>query len=289
MNIELNELGMTFLVGALVILGIDAIRFAAWGTHLTRLSEEIVNNVAEDKGTAVITSGIFIGLSFATGLLVEDACYKFHDPFLYWPLEAAHQVIGVALPSSGDLKIDLQRSVLFEKLSLDARRLTPLGEQVCNAKLLQRSFASEGEPVATWMCGDGARPVRGNEPDPFYVVDRTIRSAFYFAKNRVYNDPQYLGEMTRIQSRLEFSRTVATLTFGGAALTLLLIPLRAFALRADPRQRQRRTRNATLLALAFVTIYILAYVAYMQESEEYNKRVFGYYAAMIFAADKKLP
>jgi len=287
LNIELNELGMTFLVGALVILGVDAIRFAVWGTHLTRLSEEVVSNVAADKGTAVITTGIFVGLSFAIGLLVEDACYKFHDPFLYWPLEAAHHVVGSALPSSGDLKFDLQRGVLFEELSIHERRLTPLGEQVCNAKLIELSFASNGKPVADWMCRGGARPSRVDRRDPFYVVDRTIRSAFYFAKNRVYMITEYSSEMKRIQSRLEFSRTVATLTFGGAVITLPLALLSIIFIDRD--DLLRRIRNSALLTLAFVAVYILAYVAYMQESEEYNKRIFGYYASMSFAAATHVP
>lgn len=48
-------------------------------------------------------------------------------------------------------------------------------------------------------------------------------------------------------------------------------------------------RRGTRLVVVFLGVYILAYVAYIQESEEYSKRVFGYYASMLHASTATPP
>ena len=289
MNFDLNEVGMTFLVGAFAILSADAICFFFGGRHLTRISQRTHGLVPAEGPTAALTTGVFIGLSFAFGLLVEDSCYKFHDPFLYRPLLSVYRLTSsTAAERSGDIKVDIVRSVLFENVTALPVRRTSLGDQLCHVRLFQRAFATDPR-VDAWACANAPRPPDPPGEEPYSVIDKSIRSTFYFAKNRVFLVNSYYDELLKIQRRLEFSRTIATIMCVATFITLAALPVALIKPRNHPPSRRRLVRNGGALALIFVAIYLLAYVAYVQESNEYVKRIFGYYSAMVHAAASKLP
>ena len=287
MDLELNEAGMTFLVGALTILSIVALLYAFTGrTIIPAAKKDDAPPLPSEGPPAALLTGMFIGLSFALGLLIEDAAYKFHDPFLYRPLNLWRDVFGRST-NRGDLKAEIARGVLFRTIPETRPERKSLGDDVCRGDLFRAALQPLDSPVAAWACDGLPLPgVRGEEAR-YRAVDGAVMAAFYFAKNRVYREPNYFNELRRIQSRLEFSRTVATLTFGAAAVALAALLYAALTFR---REGARRRVIAAAVALAvFMGVHALAYLAYVQESEEFQKRVFGYYASMLRAEKFRLP
>lgn len=284
MNLELDEAGMTFLVGAFVILAAEAIAHYLFGRSLLRFFQGRFGLTDEGDERPGLTTGVFVGLSFALGLLVEDVCYKYSDPYVFWTYHVTHPEQFVASHSheTDDIKATLQQSVLVSDIDKLPPELTNLGGEVFGSGIFAKLNGSKGVEVEDW-----AQPSVATEAKPYNRGEKELRriisGTFYFAKNRVYHVATYFEEMRRIQSRLEFSSTVATVSLISSVtcvtFAIIWIPLVWKA--AEIRQRLL-FRVGALLGV-FVTVYSLAFLAYIQESEEFNRRVFGYYDSMVRA------
>lgn len=206
MNLELNEVGMTFLVGAFVVLGVEAVIYCLFDRHITYFFEGQWGIARVGETSAALTTGVFVGLSFALGLLVEDACYKFRDPFLLWPFTTTYKLLhaNVHADLSDDLKTQIERSLLFKELREKNPRLTSLGEDICRGKLFQHVVRTHGHAVHAWACDGGELPVDSTRGERYAVANSAIRTAFYFSKNRVYTVKNYFDELRRIQAGLNF-------------------------------------------------------------------------------------
>lgn len=287
MNLELNEAGMTFLVGAFVILAAEAISYYFFDRHLMRFFEGRLG-LDDAERPAAITTGVFVGLSFALGLLVEDAGFKYSDPLVYRPFRFVYAKLHLAAGAHDDstVKGAMQHGALISELHERNPKLTRLGRAVFQSGIFSALLGPDGRAMESWATAGGTLPQRRNQTNKtprFAKADDDIAAVFYFAKNRLYHTKNYFEELSRIQSRLEFSSTIATISLISVFVAILsgfvAVPL---AMRSGSLgNRLRKCAGVTAL---FAAIYVLGYVAYVHESEEFNKRVFGYYDSMLRAA-----
>ena len=112
MNLELNDAGMTFLVGSFVIVAAEALSYFVFGRDLLRFFRGRVG-FADEGPTAAVTTGVFIGLSFALGPLVEDVCHKYDDSNIDWPFNIVYGALhaGAADHAEHNLKGALHHAV----------------------------------------------------------------------------------------------------------------------------------------------------------------------------------
>jgi hypothetical protein len=283
MGFELNEAGITFIVGAFTILTADGISWVLFGKHLTGFFEGRLG--LTENGA--VTAGVFFGFSFAAGLLMEDLTYKYSDPFIYPPLQAANALFGGGR-GAGEFKRELQRSVLIDEFSDCNPVPSPLGRSLFNLRAFTAIAGHRGTAIEDWGLYGGKLPLpsQSTPGDRYSGLYDGIAAVFYFAKNRVFMIDNYYDELRRLHSRLEFSRTIAIISLGAAAVCTIGLLVAAFQ-RFTLKRPYRPLLRGLALAGALITLYVLSTAAYLHESVEYNKRVFGYYDSMIRAERSK--
>jgi hypothetical protein len=144
---------------------------------------------------------------------------------------------------------------------------------------LQPQYGAEGAVNLPHRCSDSSLLTREDVRD-------SIQRLWYNAKNRVYTNQQYYQEIERMQSRLDFSRTVAVISLLVEGLSLLFILLAEYVQIANDggasvRLGMHWRRRSWYRSLIVFAIYLAATVAYTRESLEINKRVYGYYSSIL--------
>ena len=342
MDLDVKELGITFLVGAFTILGLELILHYFLNKQLTGffqgrlgLAPEEPAAPAADAPEAGAPSGpapgggkkkgaeskdndtskdqamrvaVFVGLAFAVGILAEDISYKYVDK-VQLPFRVVPESAGLSLP--GEL---FGYSSRFRTLVSQRERDKPWPTPDWLAIDLARSGAFElvdpdnGGKVRDWMEKKGPCQLKeegqgGGEPClTVKEVDATIQRLYYYAKNRVYMVDNYYDELKRIQSRLEFSRSIFMiaaiyLLFGVGLISYLR--LAAFIRRQRDKQTDAPTppatwpgvsgKRAATVLLVLLCILFFSYWAYQRESDEFHKRAFGYFSSELIAQKSKPP
>lgn len=117
----------------------------------------------------------------------------------------------------------------------------------------------------------------------------SILPLYYYAKNQAYGHENYYDEMKKIQSRLEFSRSISMLAFIYLCLgVLFVIPLLIkFRREHSPQMRRRIYVRVPAVLLILFGIFFFSLWAYERESDEFNKRAFGYFSSMLMAEKNK--
>lgn len=316
MDLGIKELGITFLVGAFTILGLEAILHHFFDVPLTgffkgRLGlgkSEEQKTGDESKGAEtgekdvkkedVMRAAVFVGLAFGIGILAEDLSYKYVDSVRY-PLK----VIPAALTPNN--LIDLLE--LPSRYDSRVRTLinTPWGNpspqwlavDLARAGAFSMADPDNGPRVEQWIQNPGgckpAEEDTGACPS-FENVSDSIRRLYYLAKNTVYTNDNYYDEMKRIQMRLEFSRSISMLSFvyfvTAVLLGLFTLLLRRKRMRAglsSPLYEKAGRRVTAVLAILLLVFFFSTW-AYERESSEFNKRAFGYYSSMLLTGKDKV-
>ncbi|MBK7705870.1 MAG: hypothetical protein IPN69_02715 [Acidobacteria bacterium] len=316
MDFGLKEIGITFMIGAFTILGIELVLYYLSGMVITGffrdrlgLDGETVTSSPKrmrgrrrrdtrlglngETGTSPPAVGdavqnmrlaVFIGLSFGVGILAEDVSYKFVDNELPFGLESKYDTrLKVLVEESPELK--------FSHLAKDL---------ATNAAFL-RIDAERGAELNEWVKTDGKCEKCGALG--IDEVKSAIVKLYYHAKNRVYLQANYYDEMRKIQSRADFARSIAVISFINVAMffgimIVMCIDKHLMKNRIINFMRERlgakpfaslRAVEYQKAAATFVTllaVLALSSWAYDKESREYNKRAFGYYSTSLQAGGK---
>lgn len=336
MDTNVNELGTTLLVGAAVILGLEAVLFYMCGWSLTgffapphspsgdkvtlQLPDQPTPEAAERAPAAsafgfesVGSTAIFVAASFGLGLLVEDVSLRLADDKPL-PISGLFDRITEYAPSCMKSSFDLhplstrhsQRVALIveNKLAdpatcrpgrhkheigddrLELLAPTGLGKELASTSAFVAAMpydAGRARELEQWILLGGPQSLTIDELES--VIDRL----YYYAKNTVYGSPNYFSELSRIQTRLDFSRSVAVLSFVYLGLTTGILCLQAAAAirRRRPLSADRRLAAVGLM-LAFFGVYFASVWAYHRESDEFNKRAFGYFSTLNIDRFKQL-
>lgn len=284
MDFGLKEIGITFMVGAFTILGVELVLFHLCGLTITgffreRLGFVKVEKQSQDESVYTMRLAVFIGLAFGVGILAEDISYKFVDTKLPFGLPSRYDsritvLIGnLKNPEIENLALDLANNNAFEMLN--------------NADDIKTKDWILSKPTEN--------PCKDNEKDCF--VTNSIENLYYFAKNSVYKEANYYDEMKKIQSRADFTRSIAVISFSYLLFTIalgLILIIDKFILENSLIGYLKNTKNVYLLPLRpiiisklIITLLILlltfffASWAFYKETQEFNKRAFGYFSSML--------
>lgn len=307
MDLGIKELGITFLVGAFTILGLELILYYFLGIPLTgffqgKLGLQGKKRTSNHRNTEVrdqaMRTAVFIGLAFAVGILAEDISFKYVDS-IQSPIASIPDTL---LPESVIKRLDLSKeSSRVQTLIHDLRgeaKPSQLAIDLAKAEAFVVSDPENGKKVQDWIknpvnCKPSDSAV-GECPSSKQVAD-SILKLYYQAKNRAYDRENYYDEMKRIQSRLDFSRSISMIAFvyfvvGAVVGLVLLIPA---ARNSSPAKQQQFRFRAPIRIPGVLVILLLtsfsALWAFSRESDEFNKRAFGYYSSMLVkeADDRK--
>jgi hypothetical protein len=131
-------------------------------------------------------------------------------------------------------------------------------------------------------------------------LEEAIYGLYYHAKNTDYLQQEYYDEMRRIEARRDFSRSIALIAFFFLVVALVLALARLvysfikYRIRRrkgkDGRKKAFRKRYFRLfttrqkvnrrIAVIWLVLFVISFLgmwAYEKESDEFNKRAFGYY------------
>lgn len=256
MDLGIKELGVTLIVGAFTILGFDSILYYFFGRQFTHffpikldfvLGERGKHSKADDTSEAQnqdreekrndhpMKIAIFIGFAFAVGILAEDLSYKYVDsvetPFKYIPAKISSILPtdfrrNLGLPSKDDARV----TTLIKNFK-GQPEVEQLAVDLATDKAFSLSDPKSGKVVEEWILNEqrcAPQTVRTNDCPSYSEITTSITRLYYYAKNRTYEIPEYYDEMKRIQTRVDFERSIslfAFIYFAFAGLATLLIAI----------------------------------------------------------------
>jgi hypothetical protein len=294
----IKDLSITAIIGMYVLLGLESILHFVFAKGVTGFYTG--DNVGLNTGTA---NALAVAASLAVGMIVEDVSLRQVDDKtlpVSAPFDKITRRLDIEMQNGTDLhpigtRFDLRLSQLavqrdgsvhphdFSKDSKEPPlKPTPLGSEL--ARVSAFTLASPNDPMVATV-QEWFKSAEGPTPPTQPLLDHiNIATArlYYFAKNRVYAKPTYFSEMTKIQGRLDFSRSVALISFFYCGVCVVLVAAHAFP---APTwwSRIKRIPVTLVLLLLFASAYMAAVWAYHRESDEFNKRAFGYYSGIRLA------
>lgn len=313
MDIGIKELGITLMVGAFTILGFEAILHYFFDKQLTgffqgKLGLETESTSDEDhekpksggKGKKdkdqTITVAVFLGLAFAIGIIAEDLSYKYVDsvqiPFKTIPSKILPDdlIHKLDLPSKYDSRISTLVETFTEK-----PKPQWLAVDLARSGAFFLTDPDNGLTVQQWMQSPTpCTPVENATPTCPSIgqIQNSILKLYYYAKNRVYADQNYYDELKKIQARIEFSRSlslIAFVYFSLAVLMAVILFLWTLAKRGSNKPGHFRPGwfKISVVVGILCGIYVLGTWAYERESDEFNKRTFGYFSSMLISEQQQ--
>ncbi len=342
MNVDLKELGITFIVGAFTILGLEAILYHYFRIQLTGFfhnklrpkrmkagkiakgNEVMATNQQDDEESTSqsMRAMVFIGLAFAIGLLAEDLSYKYVDN-VQTPFKALPAWINSRLSDELNKKLSLPSKessrirTLINNFETDKPEVQPLALDLANNKAFAEVYA-DGKKFDDWIlrinqcrvtkskqCADAKIPESKctwyDKTCPLFDenvsredVKEAIYGLYYHAKNEVYINQNYYDEMRRIETRRDFARSIALIAYiylvgalflGAGRAIYILIKYKTS--RHKVNQRREIYRTVIPVWLILFSIYFFGMWAYERESDEFNKRAFGYYRSGLVRGKNK--
>jgi hypothetical protein len=321
MDLGIKELGITLMIGAFTILGADAILhyFLDWGFTgffedglRARKRKEQAENAGgskkKDENEQTMAIVVFIGFAFGVGIIAEDLSYRYVDSENLQVRSIPAKIFPASIVTRFDLPSEETDLVSTLVESLKKPNPSPLTRDLADNHAFQMvdkstpvdsdgtaenpaALETRGEKIEKWIL-DGQKRCKPHEKTPGEEIKgcpspKEIQGAFkdlyYYAKNTVYAQSEYYEELRRIQTRLEFTRSLAMLAFMYFAVVLAVgIVLLVWHMAKSSRNsesrdqvRQLRFRIPAMAAVMF-GIYFMSIWAYTRETDAFNKRVFGY-------------
>lgn len=266
-----KDLGLTILVGALLLIAIEAIAWFVLGRALTGFFRGRIglSSKAAPGHPADLAIWLFVLCSFVLGIICEDLSYAWRDP-------------GVlpSIPTNvAGRKLALRQATI---VSIESG-LTPLGNEL----LERRAFALVGSAEHQRLFENGARVKQGfafmadsssRRDSAVHAIDRL----YYTAKNWSYSKATSFQELEQLRSRIDFTRSnflVLTACAFGATGCVLCVWVAGFR-RSTLLPGRRVVTGAGLVAL-YSVVALLNYLAFKHESMEFNRRALGYFATSL--------
>ncbi|PSR55888.1 hypothetical protein AHMF7605_21480 [Adhaeribacter arboris] len=293
MDLGLKDIGFTFIVGAITILGFELILFYFLNTNITGFfSGKIGLGVAPKKSKlnanttgsnnqmeSIIGTSGFLLLSFTIGIIVEDASYKFMDPdkipiFEEWLSNIYPQRKKMDVASVHVLMNDCDK-LIPNSLGKDLARVNAFTKGLYHPDSYKRDTINQ---IEQWFVNSNpeSSPIR-MWPKFNKSVEGAIKGLYYVAKNTVFLKENYYDELKRIQNRIDLSRSLLILS---VIYFFISLPFAIIALFYKGSNRIP-LRSYLIVYITFLSAWYFSNLAYRRESEEFNKRVFGYFSTML--------
>jgi len=153
-----------------------------------------------------------------------------------------------------------------------------------------------GEKIKNWIKND-KRCIAGSpgeECPSKKEVEKAFTNLFYFAKNTAYSNEYHYDELRKIQSRLEFMRSIsmiAFICFGLGVVFGVVLLIRWWKNRKKiptvPEEQSRLRYEIPIVLTVMFVVYFLSLWAYARETDAFNRRVFGYLSSSLIEGKRQ--
>lgn len=329
MEVGLTEFGATIAIGVFVF-AIGSLTYQ----YVLGISFPEIKLTNGNTGSTATNAAIAV-LIFSLGVLTEDVTDKFKDDFKrhQTPFVTNHffissflqlrssaaKALQVDTPSDTELRLD----TLYPQINKETRnhdnqhkdenlnhnppphtvefRVSHLAADLCRNNVFERFVDSTDFPMDKDLCTATKSVHLDKETRSKLEIE--VNRLYYTAKNIVFQTSEYNRELSRIQSRIDFTRSLMMVSpmlfFTVAILLCIAIVFRAIFYTHDFRQKistvqtsspkcqtdegQKNIVSLKSSAALLLALWItgqLSYSAYTHEENEFNKRVFGYFVTL---------
>jgi hypothetical protein len=230
MDVAIKEVGATLLIGLFTVLTADAFAVYLLGRRLIGFFDK---KLGFDDNVKTKTT-LLLAVSFAGGLLAEDISYKFVDdetnPVVATSSSAAAAgewikkiVTGEKADPLASHRAISRRDFRFHTLSVhrlnpaaSVHEITPtaLGSEIGALNLFTTSGVTFGDldprVVDGWFAAGQASSISAA---CVRSVEIAVERLYYQAKNTVFLQQTLFQEMTRIETRLDFARSISLIAY----------------------------------------------------------------------------
>lgn len=276
MSLGLEELVTTLAIGVLVLASLIGILYLALGSWLNNVLNKLakLNGIG---GTTILL--ILLALSFAIGMLAEVLSNRVVD-------RDQVDVFSSILRTEKELRT----SVLFGNADEPAE-VKPLARELAEKLLLSAYAGQKGRDVEVAIAEFDNCKKKPNELceeilPSLDILSSVTTQVYYHAKNELFLHPTYFAELSRIQRRIDFARS---LTLISVLLLILLIFTLIFIFLfmllswfTRPKTSFTYLNGGLFVLMAFVitSLCFAGGIAFEEEEKEFDKRVFGYISTM---------
>lgn len=273
----------------------------------------------QDNSHQPMRLAVFIGLSFGIGILAEDLSNKYLDnakspvkliPTIinFWVSDNTKNTLG--LPSLNDSRVEILIG------DWQNPKIRPLAKELAENQAFEILDKKNGVAVQEWLLLDkpdqlckksDKECVLENGKVYYEDVENSIIKLYFYAKNRTYKETNYYDEMKKIQARWDFSRSIALISFIYFLFVFVGFPIALFISGIKMKNRKNhdlqrfrlkklysavteffilnknKIRNTVITFIILITINFFALWAYQRETDEFNKRAFGYFSSLLTA------
>jgi hypothetical protein len=262
MDIALKEVGATLLIGLFTVLTADAFVVYLLGRKFIGFFDNKIgfSDRAKQKAT------LLVAVSFVVGMLAEDLSYKFvddeanpvvatanivttwieHVQEVVWPNEPGGTAQRPAsTPHRAISRQDFRFHTLVQhQVSSEGKthfvKPTKLGREIGALGLFQSARVTLGRVSAStfdsWLAAERPEMV---DDDCVKAMGEASERLYYVAKNTTFLEDNLFQELTRIETRLDFSRSISLISFVFLVAAQALLVGRLFELFASPSSRTR--------------------------------------------------
>lgn len=267
MDLELKHLGQTIAIGGLTIYSVIFLAKMFFPKH------SFFTYNSQDKLQLLVTA-VYLALVFAVGIVIEDFSKNFssgRDSFLT-------QSFNQILSSDKELRV----RTLFQVSEFSQSKIILQQSQLSTEYLIIKAtgrIAPYNESLKNSV-GETGITIEGTENVENFLSN--VNGIYYSSKNSVYVTENYFKELSEIQNRIDFTRSLTLLclvlftAYSAIAAVFLLPPIQRILKKFIGFNTANSYKILGLGILFFVGTY-LSLTAYRSESTNYNLRVYGYY------------
>lgn len=285
MNLEFGQLGQTIALGALSLYGFLFLSRLFFNNLLLK---ELSPPKSDDL--KLLYTAVYLALVFALGILIEDlsknvVAERLTELKHFQYLKPAFEKL---LPKDKYLRLKslYDISKYSDSLMVIAKpRL--IAVELIESRLFEKYGGASGDKIQKLYDRDlrTKDSVFTYKDSTYHDLDVAIGQLYYHSKNIVYHESNYFNELTRIESRLDFARS---LTFISLCLLILhlfcLIIYYSYYLLTKVLHRNKTIHLRWGLHIALLGIFslscLLGSISFESEQNNYNLRVFGYFRSL---------
>ena len=252
MNIELQQLGSTIIIGIFVLFSLVVfITQFSKTTPYIRLENQFKKSKNMDAFPQFIIFAIIVLIALSLGIIAENLSDDFTDKF---PLS---NFVGE--------EKGMRTKLLFDKDG----SLTSFGVQLHRANVLN-TFGY----------------------DKHNDLDKIANDIYYFAKNTVYKHETYFNELRDIQIRISFTRSFALISLFLVLLFIfslfrILIIQKIERVNKSGNKSVNQIISEGFSLIAFLILAGASLSSYAKEEKQFNLRVYGYFYTLISSNDEE--
>lgn len=277
MDLELKPLGQVLVIGAFAVY---AILYLTRICHVTWMPRFFDQKQAKNH---VSDTAVYLAVAFAVGVVLNDVSKSI---VAQRNAEGPHAEAEEAFLARviNHCVLDTEKELRFRSL-FKVKHHEIYAKSIClellNLPQPDDTIRPYLETIKASIDSSGRSKIDLTDKDAAEALRAAVNTIYYNAKNRIYREQTYFGELSAISDKLDFTRSLTLVclsfallyfVFGGLAYIRPVVDF----LKIDVKRRWTIIGLGVLYALF---VWVAAF-AYRTEAINYDLRVFGYYISL---------